>query len=79
MTEGAATLAAEIVTGLVDGTVAGGVYSPVVEMVPVEADPPVTPFTCQVTALLDSLVTVAVSCAVAPTLTWPAPLIVTCG
>jgi hypothetical protein len=48
-------------------------------MVPVEADPPVTPLTCQVTEVFASLVTVADSCAVDPSLIWPPPLTVTVG
>jgi hypothetical protein len=38
-----------------------------------------TPFTCHVTALLVSPVTVAVNWAVEPSLTWAPPLTVTCG
>ena len=43
------------------GIVAGGVYRPVVEIVPVALLPPATPFTCQVTAALVVFVTVAVN------------------
>jgi hypothetical protein len=74
---GAATLTAVMVTGLVAGIAAGGVYSPLVEIVPSVVDPPTTPFTCQVTPVLASLLTVAVNWAVEPSLTWPAPLTVT--
>jgi len=78
-TEGAATLAAVIVTVFGEGIVAGGVYSPVIEIVPVALDPPLMPFTCQVTEELGSLVTVAVICAVEPSRTWAGPLTVTDG
>ena len=43
------------------GIAAGGVYSPVVEIVPVALLPPATPFTCQVTAVLLVFETVAVN------------------
>jgi hypothetical protein len=67
-----------MVTVLGDGIVAGGVYSPVVEMVPTELEPPTIPFTSQVTVELVEFATVALSCAVEPSRTWPAPLTVTC-
>ena len=51
-------------TGFVAGTAAGAVYNPVVEIVPTVAFPPITPFTCQVTAVLLVFVTVAVNCCV---------------
>jgi hypothetical protein len=59
------------VTVTVDGvgTALGAVYSPVVEMKPTVVLPPVTEFTCQVTAVLVVLPTVAVNCCVAPVLT----------
>jgi hypothetical protein len=41
------------------GTEFGAVKSPVVEMAPVRGLPPVTPFTCQVTAVFAFPVTVA--------------------
>jgi hypothetical protein len=68
-----------ITTGLVAGIDAGGVYKPPVEIVPTAADPPVVPFTCHVTAVFVSPVTVAVNCAVDPILTWLPLLTVTCG
>ena len=46
------------------GTLAGAIYRPDVETVPVVAFPPVTPFACQVTAVFDVPVTVAVNCCV---------------
>jgi hypothetical protein len=51
------------------GTVAGAVYKPPVVIVPVVEFPPVAPFTCQVTAVFDVFVTVAVNCCVNPTCT----------
>ena len=51
------------------GTAFGAVYSPPEEIVPVELLPPVTPFTCQVTAVSEVPVTVAENCRVDPTLT----------
>jgi hypothetical protein len=47
------------------GSEEGAVYSPAVEIVPTVAFPPVVPFTCQVTAVLEVPVTVAVNCCVA--------------
>ena len=79
VTVDADTLIAVMVTGLVAGIAVGGVYKPLAEIVPSVLDPPVTPFTCQVTDVDGSLVTVADSCAVDPSLTWPAPFTVTCG
>jgi hypothetical protein len=52
----------------------GGVYRPLVEMVPVAALPPATPFTCQITAVLVRFVTVAVKCVEAPMRVALAPL-----
>jgi hypothetical protein len=72
-----AALTAVIVTGSELGMPAGGVYRPVEEMVPVEADPPVTKFTCQVTAWLLVSDTVAANCDVAPSLVWLGPVTVT--
>jgi hypothetical protein len=57
-----------------EGSVAGGVYRPVAEIVPVAAAPPLTPFTSHVTAVLVLLVTVAVNCVVPPSRVWLAPL-----
>jgi len=42
------------------------VYRPALEIVPTVALPPVTPFTCQVTAVLLVFCTVAVNCRVPP-------------
>src|SRR6185437_4829955 len=58
---GAATLMALTVTALGLGIAAGGVDTPVVEIIPTVELPPVTPLICQVTAVLDSSVTVAVN------------------
>jgi catabolite regulation protein CreA len=69
VTIGAATVTAVIVTGLVAGIVAGGVYRPPAEIVPSALDPPATAFTCHVTDVLDSLITLAVNWAVDPSLT----------
>lgn len=43
-------------------TLAGARYSPEVEMVPLLEFPPVVPFTCQVTEVLEVFSTVAVNC-----------------
>jgi hypothetical protein len=43
---------AEIVTVFGTGSTAGPVYTPALEIVPNAADPPATPFTCHVTAML---------------------------
>ena len=51
------------------GTLAGAVYIPEVEIVPVVELPPVTPSTCQVTAVLLVFWTVAVNCCWPPTFT----------
>jgi len=51
------------------GTAEGAVYSPEVEIVPTVEFPPVAPFTCQVTAVLEVPVTVAVNCCVFATCT----------
>src|SRR5437660_679950 len=51
------------------GTVTGPVYKPELEIVPVVVFPPVTPFTCQVTAVLLVFCTVAVNCCVPPVVT----------
>jgi hypothetical protein len=55
------------------GTVAGAVKTPIVEIVPVLAFPPVTPFTCQVTAVLPVFCTVAVKAWDAPVVTLAVP------
>ena len=60
-----ATLTAVAVT-LEFGVVAGALYSPSDEIVPVMVFPPVTPFTSQVTAEFFVPVTIAVNCWVAP-------------
>ncbi|HLK05298.1 MAG TPA: hypothetical protein VKT53_12730 [Candidatus Acidoferrum sp.] len=54
---------------VVVGTAAGAVYRPPALIVPVAAPPPVTPFTCHVTAVLVVFVTVAVNCSVLLTCT----------
>src|SRR5256885_16377164 len=64
-----ATEVAFTVTGFDAGTVVGAVKSPVPLIVPVVELPPVTLFTCQVTAVLDVFATVAVNCWVKPTWT----------
>src|SRR2546427_11552479 len=48
---------------------AGAVYSPEPEIVPTVALPPVTPFTCQVTAVLLVFCTTALNCCVPPAAT----------
>src|SRR6266478_2696169 len=48
------------------GTTAGAVYRPALDIVPTVALPPVTPLTCQVTAVLPVFCTVAVNCCVPP-------------
>src|SRR6266480_2777062 len=48
------------------GTTAGAVYRPELDIVPTVALPPVTPLTCQVTAVLLVFCTVAVNCCVPP-------------
>src|SRR5580692_10812705 len=61
-----AELTALIVTVLELGTAAGAVYIPEELIVPVAELPPCTPFTCQVTAVFDDPVTVALKDCVAP-------------
>jgi hypothetical protein len=73
-TVGSATLVALMVTAEDDGTAVGALYKPLAEMVPVVEFPPATPFTLQVTCLLLLPETVAVYCAVVPTVTLLAPL-----
>jgi hypothetical protein len=50
----------------VDEIVDGAVYIPAAEIVPTVESPPVTPLTCQVTAMLDVLVTAALNAWVPP-------------
>jgi hypothetical protein len=61
-----AALIARTVTVLFAGTTAGAVYMPDALIVPVAELPPVTPFTCQVTAAFDVPDTVALKACVAP-------------
>src|SRR5438552_14136399 len=63
-----ATEIAFTVTGFDAGTVVGAVKSPVALIVPAVELPPVTLFTCHVTAVFDVFATVAVNCCV--NLTW---------
>jgi hypothetical protein len=70
---GSCTATAVTVTAAGDGTVAGAMYTPAAEIVPMVELPPGTPFTCQVTDVFDALATVAVNawlpppaCTVAP-------------
>jgi hypothetical protein len=51
------------------GTAAGPVYKPEPEIVPTVALPPITPFTCHVTAVLLVFCTVAENCCVRPAVT----------
>ena len=76
---GVACVTAEIVTLVGEGSVVGGVYKPVGEMVPVAVLPPAMLLTCQVTAVFVVLVTVAVNCTVDPRRVWFAPLMVIAG
>jgi hypothetical protein len=57
---GSATDTADTVTVAGAGITAGAVYSPLLDIVPTVALPPGMPLTCQVTALLVLLLTVAV-------------------
>lgn len=57
--EESAALTAAMFTVFEAGTVLGGVYTPDGLMVPVDAAPPATPFTCQVTEVFDDPATVA--------------------
>ena len=65
-----AELTARIVTELFVGRVPGAVYVPEALIVPVAALPPVTPFTCQVKAVFDVPVTVALKDCIAPARTF---------
>src|SRR5204862_419282 len=51
------------------GTTAGAVYRPELDIVPTVALPPVTPLTCQITAVLLAFSTVAGNCCLPPTAT----------
>jgi hypothetical protein len=59
-----AWLTAVMVTDGGFGAESGAMYSPLLEIVPTELFPPVTPFTCHVTTVLAVPVTVAVNCCV---------------
>jgi hypothetical protein len=72
-------LTAAIVTLGVAGIVAGAVYSPAVEIVPLAAEPPTTPFTSHVTAVLVVPVTVAVNCVAPLNRVDDAPFTITVG
>jgi hypothetical protein len=65
-----AELTARRVTALEIGTNAGAVYKPAELIVPVDAPPPATPFTCQVTEVFNDPVTVALKDFVAPARTF---------
>ena len=77
VTTGVVWLRAVMATLPEAGIAGGGVYRPEVEIVPVSAAPPVTPFTCQVTAVFVTLLTVAVSWIVVPRRAWLLPAITT--
>jgi hypothetical protein len=70
---GNATVTAVIVTIPAAGIEVGGVYRPLVEIVPTVLDPPAIAFTCQVTAMFE------LNCAVDPSRTSAGPLTITCG
>jgi hypothetical protein len=59
---GSATEIAVTVTVGGTGTLLGAVYRPFVSIVPTVLFPPVTPFTCQVTAVFVVFTTVAENC-----------------
>ena len=63
---GSALLAAAMFTDAGNVTAGGAVYRPELEIVPITALPPGTPFTDQVTAVSDVPVTDAVNCFVSP-------------
>jgi hypothetical protein len=65
---GSAALVA-LATMVVEGTVAGAVYSPEDEIVPRVELPPLKPFTAQVTVVFELPLTVAENCCVCPTCT----------
>jgi hypothetical protein len=58
---GCACETAAMVTVDGEGTVGGALYKPVESIVPWVASPPVTPLTCQMTAVLEVLATEAVN------------------
>jgi len=58
---GCACETAAMVTVDGDGTAGGALYKPVASIVPSVASPPVTPLTCQMTAVLEVLATEAVN------------------
>jgi len=60
---------AVIVTSAGDGTCAGAVYTPALEIVPTVESPPAVPLTCQLTAVFEVLRTDALNDRVAPTAT----------
>ena len=64
-----AALTAAIFTVDGDGAAEGAVYRPELEILPAVALPPVTPFTDQVTPVLEVPVTVAENCCVFPACT----------
>jgi hypothetical protein len=69
---GSATLMAAIVTVAGEGTIAGAVYNPLAEILPLVEVPPATPFTDQVTLVSEFvLVTAAVNCIVPANRTEP--------
>lgn len=72
-TAGDETVVAAIVIVLGFGIAAGGVYTPVAEIVPTVLLPPATEFTLQVTAAFVLLATVAVKVVGFPSRTWLAP------
>ena len=72
-----AVLVAVIVTVLGFGIAAGGVYTPLVEIVPYVLLPPAIEFTLHVTPVLVVLTTLAVKVEEVPSLTWLPPLTVT--
>ena len=63
-----------MVTVLGEGKAGGSGVETGSRMVPVPAEPPVTPLTCQVTGELEVPVTVAVNCAVVPMRVWVTPV-----
>jgi hypothetical protein len=73
----AAALTAEIVAVFGVGNTVGALYSPLLEMVPVAAEPPPTPFTCHTTAWFAVPLTAAVNCVVSPSLTCDEPVTLT--
>ena len=78
---GEATLTAVMVTGFALGIAAGGVYWPLLLIVPVVPLPPGTPFTCHVTLVLLAFVTTEYIWTFDPSLTCVGPVTLTdtCG